>query len=154
MRIDQAFRKSGFEIVDVKRGPDHMLIDVRIPLQNPVVPQRWKQMFDTVLRHAEEVMSKEKPKWELEIAKRFFARNSAIRYLWRIRIKGDLVVASAAIVAATIDALRTGNELTEVPLIGVSASVPQEGKFKGAYPRGEEDRASQRVAAAFTVGVG
>lgn len=158
MRVDQAFAKSGFEIVDAKRdkATNTLTFEVRVPLQNPIVPKRWKAMFEAVLLHAEIVMSKPTPKWSIDISKRFFARNGGLRYFWRIRISGDIAAASTVIVAATLDALRTGNELSSVPLVGSQTSRPDpaNGKFKGAYPRGEDDKASHVVAAAFSVSVG
>lgn len=158
MRVDQAFAKCGFEIVDAVKAKDGsgLTFDVRVPLANPKVPQRWKQMFEAVLIAAEGVAAKPNKKWEIDISKRFFTKNGALRYLWRIRITGDLLAASTTIVAASLDALRTGNELSVVPLVGSQTSKPDpaNGKFKGAYPRGEDDRASQVVASAFAVGTG
>lgn len=153
MRIDQVFKKCGFEIVDVKRGKGtDMTIDVRIALQGKI-PKRWKHMMESALAATEIAIAKGN-KWDVEIAKRFFTRNGAIRYLWRIRITGDLAAASICIVNASLDSLRTGNELNEVPLVGGQTKPPDpaNGRFMGAYPRDESDRASQVVASAFIVG--
>lgn len=156
MRVDQVFVKCGFEIVDAKKTKDSLVFDVRIRVDDPKVPTRWRQMLGDVLAVAEIVAQKPNKKWEIDISKRFYARNGGVRYRWRIQITGDLVAASQAIVASSLNALRTGNELSTVPLVGSQTSRPDpaNGKYKGAYPRGEDDRASQVVAAAFTVGTG
>ncbi len=154
MRVDQAFAKCGFEIVDAKKEKDVLTFEVRVPLQNPIVPKRWKVMFEAVLLTAEIVAAKPVVKWQVDISKRYFARNGGLRYFWRVRVSGNLVAASEVIVAAALNALRTGNELSSVPLVGAQTSRPDpaNGKFKGAYPRGEDDRASHVVASAFAVG--
>ena len=155
MRVDQAFRRAGFEIVDaVKQSPAMLTFSVRVPLQQELVPQRWKTMLEHVLASAEIVASKPQKKWGIDISKHFFAKNGGVRFLWRIKMEGDLAACQVALVQATLNALRTGHELQEVPLIGQASLVPDpaNGKFKGAYPRGEQDRASQVVAMAFSVG--
>lgn len=157
MRVDQAFRRAGFEIIEAKKeGPSSLRFLVRVPLQNPIVPVRWKAMMEHVLPIAEEVSLKRNVKWEVDISKRFYAKNGSVRYIWRVTMTGDLVACQASLVAAALNALRTGNELDSVPLVGQQSLRPDpaNGKFKGAYPRTEDDRASQLVAAAFAPGVG
>lgn len=154
MRVDQAFSRAGFEIVEAKRESSEVLTClVRVPL-GPIVPQRWKVMMEHVLPIAEEVAAKEVVKWRIDLSKMYFAKNGNIRYFWRVRMSGDLASCQAALVQATLNALRTGNELNAVPLVGNTGLEPKPGSFKGAYPRGEDDRASQLVAAAFSVGAG
>ncbi len=155
MRVDQAFRRAGFEIIEANKDNGVLTFSVRVPLQQEIVPTRWKMMMEQILVTAETVASKSQ-KWEIDIAKRFFSRSGTVRFLWRIQMKGDLAACQAALVQATLNALRTGNELREVPLIGQKSLVPdpRNGKFKGAYPRNDDDRASQVVAGAFAVGTG
>lgn len=157
MRVDQAFSKAGFQILEAKRdGKTSLVMAVRVPLDHDIIPIRWKTMMEHVLVAAEHVASKPVTKWEVDIAKRFFSRNGSVRFLWRIHMKGDLAACQVALVTATLNSLRTGNELSEVPLIGTRPSGPDpaSGKFKGAYPRNDDDRASQVVANAFSVGTG
>lgn len=153
MRVDQAFKKAGFEIVGAVKGDHSIEFEVRIPLRDKV-PARWKSLLADILPVAEAVAKSPTPKWELEIAKRFFSRSGAVRYLWRVSMKGNLAACQVAIVAATLNSLRVGNELTEVPLIGQMSIVPdpKNGKYMGAYPRSDNDLASQAVANAFTAG--
>lgn len=153
MRVDQAFKKAGFEIVGATKEDKFIVFDVRVPLRERV-PARWQNLLADVLPMAEKVGRNPVPKWELEIAKRFYSQGGTLRYLWRVTMRGDLAACQAALVSATINSLRVGNELTEVPLIG-QLSVPPDpknGRFKGAYPRNDDDRASQAVASAFVAG--
>lgn len=156
MRVDQAFNRAGFEILEAKKEGTGILFLVRIPLQNPIVPQRWKVMMEHILPLAEEVSLKRNVKWEIDISKRFYAKNGSVRYIWRVKMTGDVVACQSALVTATLNALRSGNEVNTVPLVGHTSLKPDpaNGKFKGAYPRTEDDRASQLVAAAFAPGVG
>lgn len=154
MRVDQAFKKAGFEIVEAKKESSGLLCVVRVPLQNPIVPLRWKTMMEQVLVVAEDVASKPTVKWQIDISKWFFAKNTNVKYFWRVRMSGDLAACQVALVQATLNALRTGNELHQVELVGNTGLEPKPGKFKGAYPRGEDDRASQIIAGAFAVGTG
>lgn len=156
MRVDQAFRRAGFEIVEATKENGVLTFSVRVPLHQEVVPMRWKMMMEHILVTAEVIASKPQKKWGIDIAKRFFSKNGVVRFLWRVQMTGDLTSAQAALVQAVLNALRVGNELREVPLIGQANLVPdpKNGKFKGAYPRNEEDRASQVVAGAFAVGTG
>lgn len=153
MRVDQAFKRAGFEIVGATKGDSTIVFDVRIPLQDRI-PMRWKGLLADVLPLAETVARQSPPKWELEITKRFFSRSGVVRYLWRVVMKGNLAACQAVLVSSTLNALRVGNELTEVPLVGQLsvAPDPKNGRFKGAYPRNDDDRASQAVAMAFTTG--
>lgn len=150
MRIDQAFAKCGFEIVDVAREPDRMVIDVRISARDPKAAGRWSHLFEPVLLASES----SKGMWSAEISKRFFTRNGRLRYLWRLVLSGNLAKASSVVVGAAIDSLRIGNELDEVPVVGGAARPPDpaSGRYKGAYKRDDGDRASQLVASAFSVG--
>ncbi len=156
MRVDQAFNKAGFEIIEAKKDSNVVTFMVRVPLQNSIVPLRWKMMMEQILPLAEDVGTKQKVKWEIDISKRFYAKNGSVRYIWRVRMGGDLASCQLALVQATLNALRSGNEVTSVPLVGQISLKPDpaNGKYKGAYPRTEDDRASSVVASAFAVGSG
>lgn len=155
MRVDQAFKKAGFEIVGATKGDKSIVFDVRVPLQERV-PARWKNLLADILPLAEHIAGTPNPKWELEVSKRFYSRAGTVRYLWRVVMKGDLAACQTALVRATLNSLRVGNELSEVPLVGQVTYTPdpKNGKFKGAYPRDDDDLASRAVAAAFSVGGG
>lgn len=151
MRVDQAFKRAGFEIVGATKSDDQIVFDVRVPLQDQV-PTRWKALIGELLPTAEKIARNGQPKWEIDIAKRFFSRNGVVRYLWRVTMRGNLAVCQQALVAATLESLRMGNEITEVKLVGQSnlAPDPANGRFKGAYK--DDAVASAVVASAFTVG--
>lgn len=153
MRVDQVFKRAGFEIVGAHKDESIIVFDVRVPLRD-LVPARWTALLGDILPVAEKVGRNPVPKWELEVTKRFYSQNGSLRYLWRVTMRGNLAACQAAIVAATINTLRVGHELTEVPLIGQLnvAPDPKNGRFKGAYPRNDDDRASQAVASAFIAG--
>lgn len=155
MRVDQAFRKAGFEIVGATKGDNNIVFDVRIPLQDKV-PTRWKLLMEDILAAAEVVASKVPPKWELDISKRFYAKNGVVRYLWRITMRGNLAVCQQALVAATLNALRHGNEVKEVALVGQVnlRPDPANGRYMGAYHRNgpDDDPAARAIAGAFVTG--
>ena len=151
VRVDQAFKRAGFEIVSATKTDTHIIFDVRVPLQDQV-PMRWKALMSELLPTAEKVAKGTPPKWEVDIAKRFFSRNGVVRYLWRVTMRGNLAVCQQALVAATLEALRTGNEVNEVRLVGQTSLAPDpaNGRYKGAYK--DDAMASAVVASAFTVG--
>jgi len=149
MRVDQAFAKAGFEIVDAKADGKEIVISVRVRPENPLVPARWRALVDHILITAEEAKT-----WSIDISKRFYAQRGSVRWMWRIIMRGNLKDCQISLTQATINTLRIGNEVNEVPLVGQSNLVPdpKNGKFKGAYPRDDEDRGSQAVASAFIAG--
>ncbi len=156
MRLDQAFRKAGFEIVSANKATDgkRLTFEVRVPLQGQI-PGRWKLMLDEVLTTAEVFTKKGTAKWEVDISKKFFSNNGVVRYFWRIVMMGDLPACQIVFVQSTLASLRSGVELTEVPLIGQVDLTPdlKNGRVKGAYARNEDDRASGVVAGAM-MGIG
>ena len=151
MRVDQAFKRAGFEIVGATKTDEQITFDVRVPLQEQV-PVRWKALLAELLPTAEKLTRNGQPKWEIDVSKRFFSRNGVVRYLWRVTMRGNLAVCQQALVAATLEALRMGNEITEVKLVGQTnlAPDPANGRFKGAYK--DDAAASAVVASAFTMG--
>lgn len=157
MRLDQAFKRAGFEIVSAQKeqGGKRLVFDVRVPLQGQV-PNRWKLMIEEVLLTAEAFERKENTKWQVDISKRFYSKNNVVRYLWRVVMSGDLSACQAVFVASVLASLRSGNELKEVPLVGNVDLTPdfKNGRVRGAYARGEEDRASGVVASAMMGGGG
>lgn len=158
MRLDQAFKKAGFEIVSAQKdaqGGKRLVFDVRVPIQGQI-PNRWKLMMEEVLITAEIFERKENVKWQVDISKRFFAKNNIVRYLWRVVMSGDLAACQAVFVSSVLASLRSGNELKEVPLVGNVDLSPdlKNGRVRGAYTRGDEDRASGVVASAMMGGGG
>ena len=154
MRVDQAFKKSGFEILAANKDNGTLVFDVRIPIDGKI-PARWKNLLADILPLSEHNAKQTVPKWTIDISKRFYSRDGVVRYLWRVVIHGNLAVCQAALVTATLNALRTGNELTEVPLIGQMTVMPdpKNGRFKGAYPKTEgDDLAMRAISGAFTSG--
>lgn len=151
MRVDQAFRKAGFEIVNAVKAADHIIFDVRIPLEGQV-PGRWKEVLANILPFAEKVAANPQAKWELEISKRYFSRGGVLRYLWRVTMRGNLATCQQMLVASVINSLRAGNEVTEVRLVGQANLMPDpaNGRYKGAYR--DDALASQVVAQAFSFG--
>lgn len=156
MRVDQAFQKAGFELVHAKRDKERGLLtmDVRIPLQSPKVPTRWKQVLDQMLTAQEAYAERGNATWDIDISKRFFSKRGVVRYLWRIAMSGNLEECQLMLAQATLASLRVGNEITEVLLIGQENLTPDlaNGKIRGAYHRGEDDRASGVVAQALHTG--
>lgn len=152
MRLDQAFQKAGFEIVSADKTKDgsRLTFEVRVPLQGQV-PGRWKLMLDEVLTLSETLQKKGNKKWEVDISKKFFSRNGVVRYLWRIVMMGNLSSCQLVFVQSTLASLRSGVELTEVPLVGQENLTPdlKNGRVRGAYTRNEDDRASSVVAGAM-----
>ena len=154
MRVDQAFAKAGFQITEATKGKDQITFSVRVPTDPAIIAQRWSGMLAQILVVAEEVASKPTKKWEIDISKRFFAKHGGVRWMWRIVMSGDVKACQAALTTATINSLRIGNEISQVPLVGQTSMEPdpKNGKFKGSYPRNDDDRASAAVAAAFVGG--
>ena len=154
MRVDQAFNRAGFEIVSANKVAGSLVFDVRVPMRG-LIPARWKTFMSTILPTAEQVGKNPTPKWGLEISKRFFSQKDVVRYLWRVVMTGNLAACQALVVTATLDSLRTGVEVSEVPLVGQTNMLPDptKGRFKGAYPKTEgDDAAARAVASAFSVG--
>jgi hypothetical protein len=149
MRVDQAFARAGFEIVDAKSEGKEITISIRIRTENPLVPARWKALVEHILVTAEEAKT-----WSIDISRRFYSQRGRVHWMWRIIMRGSLKDCQIALTQATINTLRIGNEVKEVPLVGQQSLVPdpKNGKFKGAYPRDDEDRGSQAVAGAFIAG--
>lgn len=155
MRVDQAFARAGFEIVNATKNGDQLVFDVRVPVRDNI-PSRWTNLLAQVLPHAESVAGKAKPKWLLEVVKRFYSKNGVVRYLWRVTMSGNLAAGQAVLVQSTLDALRTGHELDEVPIPGQMNMQPDpaHGRFRGSYANkdGSGAAASMAVASAFTAG--
>jgi len=157
MRLDQAFRRAGFEIVSAVKAPDgkRLVFEVRVPAQGNV-PGRFRAMIDEVLTMQEVFIGKGTDKWRVDISKKFFSKNRVTRWIWRIDMAGDIVACQLAVSQATLSSLRTGVELTEVPLVGHTDDRPdlKSGRVKGAYSRNDDDRASGVVASAMMGGGG
>jgi hypothetical protein len=147
MKLDQIFAKAGFVILDAKKDDERFTILVRVPTQKTLVPARWKAWMDQVLGAAEKAKS-----WSIDVSKVFYSERGQMKYRWRIQLGGNIKQAQHMCVQAAINALRTGVEVTEIELIGQEnlSPDPRNGKFRGAYKRGEADLASQVVAGAFT----
>lgn len=152
MRVDQAFLRAGFEIVDAKNDKEKKLLtfDVRVPLQG-MIPMRWKQTVEHILLTTDALEERHKLTWKIDISKRFYVKHGSVRYLWRIVVNGDISGCQRAIVQAAISSMSVGAEVNEVRLVGQENLTPDlaNGRVRGAYGRGEEDRASGVVAAAL-----
>lgn len=150
MRVDQAFTRAGFKIIDARKTDTTFVIMVRLTM-GAIYEQRWSAMITQVLLAAEEVASRGQ-NWGCDISKRFYSRDGAVRWNWRISLSGDLKSAQSVLTNATLDSLRVGVEISEVPLIGQVDTSPRPGSYKGTYTRDDNDRASAAVAAAFISG--
>jgi hypothetical protein len=147
MKLDQVFAKAGFVILDAKKQGDNIVVLVRVPTREQIVPLRWKTWMDTVLGSAERATA-----WGVDVSKVFYSERGVMKYRWRIVLSGNTKQAQHMCVQAALNALRAGVEVNEIELIGQENLTPdpRAGKFRGAYKRGEMDVASQVVASAFT----
>lgn len=151
MRLDQAFKRAGFDILLADKVSDsRLLFDVRVPLQGKI-PARWQVMLEEVLTTVESHSKRGVDKWSAEVVKRFYSKNGRVHWNWRITLLGDLAAAQVVFVNATISALRVGNEVSEVTLVGQTNMRPDpaNGKYKGAIPRDDDDRGGRMIANAF-----
>jgi hypothetical protein len=147
MKLDQIFAKAGFVILEAAKQNENLVVMIRVPTQNPIVPLRWKAWMDGVLGAAEKAKA-----WGVDVSKVFYSERGQMKYRWRIIMRGDIKKAQHMCVQAAVNSLRTGVEVNEVELIGQENLTPdpRNGKFRGVYRRGEQDVASQVVASAFT----
>jgi len=152
MRLDQALTKAGFVLLDAtKGGAGELTLVLRIPTKDPIVPARWHSWMSHILAASEKAKA-----WKVDVSKFFYSENGSMKYRWRIVFSGNVKQGQHMGVQAALNALRTGVEVNEIELIGQENLIPdpRNGKFKGAYKRGENDVASQVVASAFMPAVG
>lgn len=151
MRVDQVFNKAGFVILEANKKDDSMTLMLRVPTNHPIVPLRWKSWMEHILSSAEKAKN-----WSIDISKVFYVQNGTMKYRWRVVMSGNMKQAQHMGVHAALNALRAGVEVNEIELTGQENLTPdpRNGKFRGAYRRGENDVASGVVASAFMPGMG
>jgi hypothetical protein len=93
---------------------------------------RWKVVIEEVLLASTETRNKG---WSADVSKVFFAQDGAVKYLWRIIVKGELRKGLEAFGNAAIRSLSTGSEVTSIGLVGRKQYEfdPAAGKMKGAH---------------------
>ncbi len=135
MRLDQAMNRIGAEIVKEEKTEEGITLFVRAP-QDAVNGPRWTETIKEFLIAAEQNKGQS---WSADVSKTFFAKDGAVRFLWRFILGGSVASAAGALGRAAIRALASGVEVKSMPLVGrreYEFDVSR-GKMMGGHPMGE-----------------
>ena len=151
MRLDQALAKIGVHVLSVDSDSGAMTLFLRVS-KDPLNARRWNQAASKLV-----IAAAKGGAWEAEVAKVLYAKGTIVKYHWRVILSGNLKTAQRVFGEKTLEALRSGVEVTSARLVGNRPPVhdPANGKMKGGYPvsGAGDSAASSMIAGHFIPGV-
>lgn len=141
--LTKALARNRIEIIRVERHKRRHIYSVRGSTDQGV-QLRWRDIINDVLLGAVEEGGK--GGWAIDVSKWFFVAGGTVRFCWRVIVSGDdlkKIEKGERFIAGVADlALRTGVEITSMPLIGRKIYPPD--SLAGAYT--EKEAAQKRAS--------